>query len=99
MQASFSSDQILADLVEQYLPQEKGALVDLFCGRGTFALPLSKRFRVDGFESDAISLEALGKAAEGAIMLYERDLFTNPLTARVEEDPKMLIWDFCILTA
>ena len=80
MQASFSSDQILADLVEQYLPQEKGALVDLFCGRGTFALPLSKRFRVDGFESDATSLEALGKAAEGAIMLYERDLFTNPLS-------------------
>ena len=50
MQASFSSDQILADLVEQYLPQEKGALVDLFCGRGTFSLPLSKCFSVDGFE-------------------------------------------------
>ncbi|MCF8494035.1 MAG: hypothetical protein K9G65_01365 [Rickettsiaceae bacterium] len=80
MQASFSSDQILADLVEQYLPQEKGALVDLFCGRGTFALPLSKRFSVDGFECDASSLEALKEAAEGAIMLHKRDLFTNPLS-------------------
>ena len=80
MQASFSSDQILADLVEQYLPQEKGALVDLFCGRGTFALPLSKRFSVDGFESDATALEALGEAAAGTIAIHKRDLFTNPLS-------------------
>lgn len=80
LQASFSSDQILASLVDQYLPQERGALVDLFCGRGTFALPLSKRFSVDGFESDISSLEALGEAAEGAIVLHKRDLFTTPLS-------------------
>ena len=80
MQASFASDKILADLVEQYLPQEKGALVDLFCGRGTFALPLSKRFNVDGFESDSGAIEALKSASEGAITLYKRDLFKNPLS-------------------
>lgn len=79
IQASFSSDRILAELVEQYLPKEKGELVDLFCGRGTFSLPLSKRFSVYGFDSDTPSLEALEKVSKGEIFLQERDLFTNPL--------------------
>ncbi len=79
IQASFSSDQILAELVEQYLPTEKGELIDLFCGRGTFSLPLSKRFSVYGFDSDTSSLKALEEAAKGDIVLHERDLFTNPL--------------------
>lgn len=81
IQASFSSDQILAELVAQYLPAEKGELVDLFCGRGTFSLPLSKRFSVYGFDSDAASLEALEKVSKGEIFLQERNLFTNPLNA------------------
>jgi 23S rRNA (uracil1939-C5)-methyltransferase len=80
MQASFDSDRILSDLVDGYLPQEKAALVDLFCGRGTFALPLSKRFSVDGFESDSSALAALGQASEGSITLHQRDLFEKPLT-------------------
>ncbi len=79
IQASFSSDQVLANLVEDYLPQQKGELVDLFCGRGTFSLPLSKRFSVYGFDSDAASLKALGEAAEGIVVLHERDLFASPL--------------------
>ncbi len=79
IQASFSSDRILAELVEQYLPKEKGELVDLFCGRGTFALPLSKRFSVYGFDSHTPSLEALEEVSKGEIFLQERDLFTNPL--------------------
>lgn len=80
MQASFASDKILAELVDGYLPKENGALVDLFCGRGTFALPLSLRFSVDGFESDAGALAALEEAAEGSIVLHKRDLFADPLT-------------------
>lgn len=80
MQSSFASDNILAELVDGYLPKQNGALVDLFCGRGTFALPLSQRFSVDGFESDAGALAALEEAAEGSIVLHKRDLFTNPLT-------------------
>lgn len=79
MQASFSSDQVLAELVEQYLPTEKGELIDLFCGRGTFSLPLSKHFSVYGFDSDVSSLEALEKVAKGSVVLHERDLLTNPL--------------------
>ncbi len=80
MQASEASDKILSDLVEQYLPRERGALVDLFCGRGTFALPLSQRFSVDGFESEESALRALNGASEGSIMTHKRDLFTSPLT-------------------
>lgn len=80
MQSSFASDKILAELVDGYLPKENGALVDLFCGRGTFALPLSLRFSVDGFESDASALAALEEAAAGSIVLHKRDLFESPLT-------------------
>ena len=80
LQASFLSDQILAKLVDEYLPEEEGSVVDLFCGRGTFALPLSKRFTVDGFESDVTALKALKDTAEEKLTLHKRDLFTNPLT-------------------
>ena len=80
LQSSFLSDQILAKLVDEYLPEEEGSVVDLFCGRGTFALPLSKRFTVDGFESDVTALKALKETAEEKLTLHKRDLFTNPLT-------------------
>jgi len=80
LQASFLSDQILTRLVDEYLPQEEGSVVDLFCGRGTFALPLRDRFSVDGFDSDVTALKALEEAAEGKITLQKRDLFTDPLT-------------------
>tara|TARA_B110000503_G_C7137446_1_gene409431 strand:- start:20 stop:1273 length:1254 start_codon:yes stop_codon:yes gene_type:complete len=80
LQASFLSDQILVELVERYLPQEEATVADLFCGRGTFSLPLNKRFKIEGFESDVTALHALEEAAEGTIKLYKRDLFTTPLT-------------------
>ena len=35
---------------------------------------------------------------DGAIFLFYNRLKTS-ITAPVEEDPKMLIWDFCILTS
>lgn len=80
MQASFASDKILADLAYQYFPSKNCELVDLFCGRGTLTLPLSKNFNVTGFESDSSALNALENASEGKIALYKRDLFAKPLT-------------------
>jgi len=82
LQSSFTSDQLLADLVQKYLPPEvvdKLKVADLFCGRGTFALPLSQHFNVDGFESDEAALHSLGRASKD-IRLEKRDLFIFPLS-------------------
>lgn len=84
LQSSAMSDQIITDLVLSYLPQKQCAIVDLFCGRGTITLPLSSKFIVDGFESDASSVMALSNAAlhvSRSIKVTERDLYDNPLKA------------------
>ena len=59
-------------------------ILDLFCGRGTYTIPLSKYTHVDGFECDAKALKALGEAAQKnklPITLQQRDLFSYPLQA------------------
>ncbi len=101
MQYSKLSDQILQDLIFKYLsvsskniinPVDNQAIVDLFCGRGTYTLPLSEHFKVDGFEFDHNAIEALNKAiipftktnttiANRHITVNKRDLFTSPLTS------------------
>jgi 23S rRNA (uracil1939-C5)-methyltransferase len=87
LQASFASDQILSDIVLKYasLLEEKSKVVDLFCGRGTLTLPLSQKFMLDAFESDAKALAALTKAqmqANRQINVHKVDLFQNPLTSK-----------------
>jgi 23S rRNA (uracil1939-C5)-methyltransferase len=91
LQSSDMSDIILRDIVLKYLVDNveqssgKGYIVDLFCGRGTYTIPLSKYFKVDGFESDAKALKAHSKAASERglpILLNQRDLFTYPLSVR-----------------
>lgn len=83
LQSCFASDQILTDLLQKYLPPKQAKVADLFCGRGTFSLPLSKYFNVDGFESDEAALNALGEASKNIrenISLEKRDLFISPLS-------------------
>ncbi len=99
LQTSFAADQILRDLVLKHLlpiDAEAGIeVVDLFCGRGTFTLPLSKYATVEGFDSDynAIqSLEAAATQAERQITLHRRDLFISPL-ASLELDK----YNFCVI--
>ncbi len=82
LQASFASDKILQDLVLKYASNSKRG-IDLFCGRGTYTLPLSKIIQIDAFESDPRAIEALRYAAKQAcrvINLAKRDLFENPLS-------------------
>jgi len=60
------------------------SIVDLFCGRGTYTIPLSNYFKVDGFESDQMSIDAIKRAilnTDRQITLEKRDLFNFPLTA------------------
>jgi 23S rRNA (uracil1939-C5)-methyltransferase len=66
-------------------------VADLFCGSGTFALPLSKRATVHAVESEPAALESLGKAWRTAggngqrvkpLTTEKRDLFLRPLLAK-----------------
>lgn len=60
------------------------ACADLFCGVGTFALPLSRKARVHAVDAAGPAVLALGKAAKAAgrrVTIEHRDLFRRPLRA------------------
>ncbi len=78
LQSSFAADAVLQDLVCKALSSSDAAhVVDLFCGRGTFALPLSRHFNVDGFESDSSAVSALSNVMQNIKL---RDLYKKPIT-------------------
>lgn len=82
LQASERAEAVLTDLVLSSLSTPPKKIADLFCGRGTFTFPLSKKASVDGYECEAASLNALETAAlrEGRnIRTFKRNLFDNPL--------------------
>ncbi|MGI4775568.1 MAG: class I SAM-dependent RNA methyltransferase [Janthinobacterium lividum] len=87
-QATYLSDHILKKLVLDFFlsdiisPSKNMRVADLFCGRGTFTIPLSRHFSTTGFELDHKSLQAIRKAAVDSnllIELEERNLFDFPL--------------------
>jgi 23S rRNA (uracil1939-C5)-methyltransferase len=105
LQASKLSDQILQDLIFKYLlpsnqesnaiKEDNKAIVDLFCGRDTYTLPLSDYFKVEGFEFDNNAIESLKKAinhSKKSVVVNKRDLFTSPLAA-----PELSKYDYCII--
>ena len=60
-------------------------IADLFCGCGTFALPIAERARVHAVDLDAAMLEALADATRHAsglkpVTTEKRNLFRQPLT-------------------
>jgi 23S rRNA (uracil1939-C5)-methyltransferase len=86
LQTSKLSDTIFKDLVLDFLGRvthtKPKIVIDLFCGRGTFALPLAKYFNVEGFESDLSSVQALNKTISTYNLSANakcHDLFTNPV--------------------
>jgi 23S rRNA (uracil1939-C5)-methyltransferase len=95
LQASSMSDKILSDLIIEffYTMNELSEIqvVDLFCGRGTYSLPLSSSYKVHGFESDKLSIDALRKA-NNDINLYVRDLFLHPLT-----NSELINYDYAVI--
>jgi len=77
LQASAAADEALTSLVSAWLaPYKGGKAVDLFCGRGTYTLPLSAWFEMDGFESSEDAVSSLKNHLE---TVFLRDLYNNPL--------------------
>ena len=61
-------------------------VVDLFCGLGTFAIPIAERMRVHAVDGDKPMLDALADAARNTqglkpITVEKRDLFKQPMLA------------------
>lgn len=82
LQPSTEADQQLTSIVCDFLPKSPSKIADLFCGRGTLSIPLSRYAPVDGFEMDALALNALKNAAQRSqrpITTIYRDLFKTPL--------------------
>jgi 23S rRNA (uracil1939-C5)-methyltransferase len=101
LQSSALSDQILKDKVMYYFAREDSnlRLVDLFCGRGTFSIPLARRFQTEGFESDKNALQALSDSLRiysnpygFNLSVNSRDLFENPLTIK-----ELNNYDLCVI--
>lgn len=79
LQPSVAGQDALTQSVVEYAGKSK-RVCDLFCGAGTFTLPLMRKKRiVKGTDNAPQALAALRKASEGRVETMERDLFKTPL--------------------
>jgi len=95
LQSSLLSDKILGELVMNYVGTSGANVADLFCGRGTYTIPISKYSKVEGFESDKDALTSLGRAIETTerdVELFRSDLYSMPLKAL-----ELQKYDFCVI--
>lgn len=88
LQTASQSDIIFKDLILEFFASvdkpPTAIIADLFCGRGTFTIPLTKYFSVDGFESEPTAIAALSdsiKTYNLPATVHNRDLFANPLSS------------------
>jgi 23S rRNA (uracil1939-C5)-methyltransferase len=84
LQASYLGEQQMVELVRQFVGPAK-SVIDLFCGVGTFSLPLARTAKIAAFDSEKPAIQALERAARHhdglkPISATTRDLFRAPLT-------------------
>jgi 23S rRNA (uracil1939-C5)-methyltransferase len=101
LQASREAEAAMTALVREELSGAR-KIVDLFCGCGTFSLPLARSASVRAFDADAPAVESLLRAASAAqamglgvnpVEARERDLFERPLSARELKGSDAIIFD------
>jgi 23S rRNA (uracil1939-C5)-methyltransferase len=85
LQPTRDGEKLLQDRVLEATAGSRN-IADLFCGCGTFALPLAAKARVYGVDSDGPALAALEEAARTTqklkpVNVERRDLFKQPLSA------------------
>ncbi len=82
LQASLQGEAILTQLVKGAVRDVTGEIADLFCGLGTFALPLAEQTNVLAVESDRNAVAALKSAVAQypKVKVESRDLMREPLS-------------------
>lgn len=98
LQAVPQAETLLIDLVLSSLPPKAKRVADLFCGVGTFSLPLARKVQVFATDSDSRALSTLETAARRAsglkpIEVRKRDLFREPLSPKELEGFDAVIFD------
>ncbi|MCX7337860.1 MAG: TRAM domain-containing protein [Alphaproteobacteria bacterium] len=96
LQATDDADRALSQIIMDAIPTGVRKIADLFAGRGTFSLPLSRLAPVDAFELDKPALAAL----DGAIALsgrpittHYRNLYDNPLLSDELQSYDVIVLD------
>lgn len=84
VQAVGASERTMAERVVKALGRSK-SVADLFCGIGTFAMPIARRARVLAVDSEPDAIAALAVAVRHAqglkpVESLRRDLFREPLS-------------------
>jgi 23S rRNA (uracil1939-C5)-methyltransferase len=97
LQATTAGEEALAALVLEHCKRAKH-IADLFCGVGPFALRLATKARISAFDSDAVAVTALQKAATSTsglkpVKAEARDLFRRPLMPQELRDYDALVFD------
>jgi len=85
LQATGEGESVLQTCVLEAVGRARN-VADLFCGCGTFSVPLARNARVHSVDADAAMLAALADAARKAsglkpVSTERRDLSAQPLTA------------------
>ena len=99
LQASKKSETILIDLVQKYIGNSEGNIVDLFCGVGTFSYPLSHNLKnkILSIDSSKELLEgfkqSINKNIIPNIKIEARNLFKYPLLEDELKNVDILIFD------
>ena len=97
VQAAQAAELEISRLVVDAVGRSK-RVADLFCGIGTFTLPLARLSRVlavDGDQAAIAALDAAARRAQGLkpIETKLRDLFREPLSARELKDFDAVVFD------
>ncbi len=96
-QAVAEAEQHMSALILEGVGKSR-RVADLFCGSGTFTLPLARRARVLAIDSDKAALEALAHAARFATGLKPietrwRDLYAEPLSPMELAEVDAVVFD------
>ncbi len=98
LQTSKESEALLVRYVLQSLPNSSKRIADLFCGLGTFSVPLAAQGAVDAYESNKKSIHYLNYSQSKNPCAYklqgiQRDLFVYPLTPKELDSYEVVVLD------
>ena len=82
LQTSEAADVVLQELVISEVLESSKKVLDLFCGRGTFTIPLARKFKVTGIDIEEKGIGILHDLATKHkldLCAMTRDLFLSPI--------------------